>query len=159
MANSPQAKGRVERNHGVYQDRLAKGLRLAGISTIEESNRHLVQTYLPKINEKFAKEPLWPEDAHVPLITPTSLDDIFSYETPRVVSNDYVISDQRPTLPDQAHCTSPSQAKVTCDSQGTARWTHQASLPQYGTRVDRARENTTQGGTSHSLSLSEKKIF
>ncbi|GAB6277849.1 MAG: hypothetical protein SAMD01599839_23890 [Rectinema sp.] len=95
MANSPQAKGRVERNHGVYQDRLAKGLRLAGISTIEEANRHLVQTYLPKINEKFAKAPLRPEDAHVPLTTPTSLDDIFSYETPCVVSNDYVISDKR----------------------------------------------------------------
>lgn len=95
IANSPQAKGRVERNHGVYQDRLVKELRLAGISTIEEANRHLVQTYLPTINEKFAKAPLRPEDAHVPLTTPTSLDDIFSYETPRVVSNDYVISYKR----------------------------------------------------------------
>jgi hypothetical protein len=38
---------------------------------------------------------LRPEDAHVPLTTPTSLDDIFSYETPRVVSNDYVISYKR----------------------------------------------------------------
>jgi len=95
VANSQQAKGRVDRNHGVYQDRLVKELRLAGISTIEEANRHLVQTYLPKINEKFAKEPLRPEDAHVPLTTPTSLDDIFSYETPRVVSNDYVVSYKR----------------------------------------------------------------
>ncbi|GAB6276148.1 MAG: hypothetical protein SAMD01599839_06880 [Rectinema sp.] len=35
-----------------------------------------------------------PENAHVSLTTPTSLDDIFSYETPRVVSNDYVVSDK-----------------------------------------------------------------
>jgi hypothetical protein len=40
-ANSPQAKGRVERNHAVYQDRFVKELRLAGISTIEEANRFL----------------------------------------------------------------------------------------------------------------------
>jgi hypothetical protein len=38
-ANSPQAKGRVERNHGLDQDRLVKELRLAGISTIQEANR------------------------------------------------------------------------------------------------------------------------
>jgi transposase len=63
--------------------------------TIEEANHYLVQTYLPNINDKFAKEPQRSEDAHVPLITPTSLDDIFSYETPRVVSNDYVVSYQR----------------------------------------------------------------
>jgi hypothetical protein len=37
-ANSPQAKGRVERNHGVDQDRLVKELRLEGITTIAEAN-------------------------------------------------------------------------------------------------------------------------
>jgi hypothetical protein len=40
-ANSPRAKGRVERNHGVDQDRLVKALRLEDISTIEEANRFL----------------------------------------------------------------------------------------------------------------------
>jgi len=53
-----------------------KELRMAKISTIEEANRYLREVYLPKINEKFAKAPARPQDAHVPLTTPTSLEDI-----------------------------------------------------------------------------------
>ena len=66
-ANSPQAKGRVERNHGVDQDRLVKELRLAGISRIEEANRFLLETYLPRRNQKFSRPAFDPADAHVPL--------------------------------------------------------------------------------------------
>jgi len=94
-AYSPQAKGRVERSHAVYQDRLMKELRLAGISTIEDANRFLQERSLPAINAKFAKPPLRPENAHVPLHSPIFLADIFCYETPRVVSNDYVVSYHR----------------------------------------------------------------
>ncbi len=46
LANSPQAKGRVERMNGVLQDRLVKALRLAGISDLESANRFLDETYL-----------------------------------------------------------------------------------------------------------------
>ena len=56
-------KGRVERSHGVYQHRLVKELRLAGISTIEDATRYLKEVSLPKINEKFAKAPAQPKDA------------------------------------------------------------------------------------------------
>lgn len=91
-------KGRVERSHGVYQHRLVKELRLAGISTIEDATRYLKEVSLPKINEKFAKVPAQPQDAHVPLTTPTSLEDILCYETPPVVSNDYVVSYKRRLL-------------------------------------------------------------
>ncbi len=73
----PQAKGHVERSHGVYQDSLAE------VSTIEDASRSLEEVYLPKVNEKFAKALLRPQDAHVPLTTPTSLEDILCYETPR----------------------------------------------------------------------------
>jgi len=66
-ARSPQAKGRVERNHGLDQDRLVKELRLAGISTIEQANLFLEKTYLPKMNRKFSRPPAEKEDAHVPL--------------------------------------------------------------------------------------------
>jgi hypothetical protein len=70
-ASSPQAKGRVERNHGVdlglqSADRLVKELRLAGISTIKAANEFLEKIYLPKMNRKFARPPAKPEDAHVP---------------------------------------------------------------------------------------------
>jgi hypothetical protein len=67
QASSPQAKGRVERSHAVYQNRFVKELRLAGISAIEEANRFLSQMPIPKTNAKFAKPSADPRDAHVPL--------------------------------------------------------------------------------------------
>ena len=90
-AGSPQAKGRVERSHGVYQDRFVKELRLADISTIEQANRFLTETYLPSVNSKFAIEPVNSENAHVSLLPHQSLKDIFCFEEQRVVSQDYVI--------------------------------------------------------------------
>jgi hypothetical protein len=51
----------VERNHGLDQDRLVKELRLAGISTIEQANRFLLETYLPR---EFARPAASREDAH-----------------------------------------------------------------------------------------------
>ncbi len=65
-ANSPQAKGRVERVHQTFQDRFVKALRLADIDTIEAADA-LLQTYLPDHNTRFAKPPRCPEDAHRPL--------------------------------------------------------------------------------------------
>jgi hypothetical protein len=89
-ANSPQAKGRVERNHALDQDRLVKELRLAGISTIAEANRFLEKTYLPQINGKFSRPAADPADAHVPLGT-VDLRDILCFEYERTVTNDYVV--------------------------------------------------------------------
>ena len=63
VARSPQAKGRFERNAGVYQDRLVKGLRPEKIDTIEKAN-----AFLERLNARFAKPPIDPEDAHVPLV-------------------------------------------------------------------------------------------
>jgi len=90
VANSPQAKGRVERNHAVYQDRFVKELRLRGISTIDEANRFLEMEYLPAINKKFAKKPAKKEDAHVPVMKNQDFKNIFCFENTRVVSNDYI---------------------------------------------------------------------
>jgi hypothetical protein len=89
-AYSPQAKGRVERNHGVDQDRLVKELRLAGIATIAEANQFLEKTYLPKMNKKFSVPAAQPQDAHVPL-GKVSLKDIMCLEYERTVANNYVI--------------------------------------------------------------------
>ena len=89
-AHSPQAKGRVERNHGVDQDRLVKELRLAGISTIPEANRFLEKTYLPAMNRKFARPAANPQDAHVPL-GEVNLQDILCREYERTVANNYVV--------------------------------------------------------------------
>ena len=95
VAYSPEAKGRVERNHGIYQDRFVKELRLAGISTQDEANEFLRSTYLPAINARFARPPAEPEDGHVPFQDTIDLRDIFCREETRVVSRDHVINFER----------------------------------------------------------------
>jgi hypothetical protein len=89
-ANSPQAKGRAERNHGVYQDRFVKELRLAGISTPEAANIFPAETYLPKINAKFEVSPADSADGHAPLLGADPRE-IFVFEHTRSVSNDYAV--------------------------------------------------------------------
>lgn len=84
-ANSPQAKGRVERKNGVFQDRLIKEMRLRGISSIEEGNAYLPE-FLEKINQKFGKEPASKEDAHRPLRKEDDLERIFARKEPRKLS-------------------------------------------------------------------------
>ncbi|MBW6532678.1 ISNCY family transposase [Sphingomonas sp. RRHST34] len=65
-ANSPQAKGRVERANGTLQDRLVKAMRLAGISSIDEANAFL-PSYVAQHNARFACAPADPRDVHRPL--------------------------------------------------------------------------------------------
>jgi transposase len=83
-ANSPQAKGRVERNHGVDQDRLIKTLRLEGICTIADANKYLLGTYLPKMNGKFSRPARDSDDAHVNM-GKAKLDDILCMEFDRKI--------------------------------------------------------------------------
>ena len=59
-ANSPQAKGRVERGHGTHQDRLVKELRLAGISNKEQANSFVRDVYFPAHNARFGVAPANP---------------------------------------------------------------------------------------------------
>jgi hypothetical protein len=97
-AHSPQAKGRVERNHRVHEcsvyyrtlDRLVKELRLAGISAIAEANRFLEKTCLPKMNQKFSRPAAKPENAHTPPGN-VKLKNIMRLEYKRTVANNYVI--------------------------------------------------------------------
>ncbi|MEA1898037.1 MAG: ISNCY family transposase [Bacteroidota bacterium] len=90
-AYSAQAKGRVERNHAVYQDRFVKELKLKGIKTIEEANGLLSGGFVNKLNEKFAKPAASDEDAHVPLSVNDDLDQILCWEYKRQVKNDWSI--------------------------------------------------------------------
>ena len=90
-AHSPQAKGRVERFFGTAQDRLVKGLRKAGVQTLEEANRYLELEYLPQWSSRFTLEPANPTDAHRPLGAEHDLAAILSHVEERVVGNDYTI--------------------------------------------------------------------
>lgn len=90
-ASSPQAKGRVERKHGVQQDRLIKELRLKGIASREEANRFLQEEYLPEHNQRFAKPPARSGDFHRPVPQRLDLRRVFCLEEERRVSNDWVV--------------------------------------------------------------------
>lgn len=90
-ANSPQAKGRVERNHSTHQDRLIKKMRRLGISRYERANRYLLDSYLPEHNTRFAVAPAEAADFHDELRSDLDLDTVFCLECERVVSNDGVI--------------------------------------------------------------------
>lgn len=90
-AHSPQAKGRVERSHGVDQDRLIKQMGLLGISTIEAANRFLDEIYLPRMQKKFAVAPASSADAHRSA-EGFDLEAILSTQEPRCVAHDYTVS-------------------------------------------------------------------
>ena len=90
LANSPQAKGRVERMNGVLQDRLVKAMRLAGINDIAKANEFLKKTYLPEHNRKFRYEPASAMDAHQAV--PRNLDEVLSWEEERVAQRDWTVA-------------------------------------------------------------------
>lgn len=89
-ANSPQAKGRVERANQTFQDRLVKELRLQGINNYQEANAYLPE-FLKFYNHKFAVLPRSTDDVHVPLDSTLDLDFLFSIHASRIISKDLQI--------------------------------------------------------------------
>ncbi len=90
-ASSPQAKGRVERNHGTHQDRMIKKLRRKKIDSYAAANQYLEQEYLPEHNRRFARPAARTEDYHGRKPSGRELRQIFRLETERSISNDWVI--------------------------------------------------------------------
>jgi hypothetical protein len=90
LANSPQAKGRVERMNGVLQDRLVKALRLAGISDLAGANRYLAEAFLPAFNRRFQRPAASPADVHGSV--PRQLAEVLSWEVQRVVQGDWTVA-------------------------------------------------------------------
>ena len=90
-ASTPQAKGRVERNHGTHQDRLIKKLRRKGIASHAAVNEYLQGEYLPEHNRRFARAAAQAEDYHGRKPSARELREIFRLETERTIGNDWVI--------------------------------------------------------------------
>jgi len=113
-ANSPQAKGRVERMHGTHQDRLVKKLRRRQISSHEAANVYLEREYLPEHNRRFARTAAKPEDYHRGAPRAAELDRIFRLERERTISEDWVVRyDNRFfQLQPQSRHYAPTQGKV-----------------------------------------------
>jgi len=104
-ANTPQAKGRVERANKTLQDRLTKELRLQNISTPEEANQWL-PTFMEEYNRRFSTVPRSDIDSHVPLSDSNNLDFILCRKETRVLSKNltfqyykkiYQIHEDRPS--------------------------------------------------------------
>ncbi len=90
-AYSPQARGRSERNFGTWQRRLPQELRVRGITTKEEANHFLRESYIAEFNRKFTVAAGQPESAFVPL-GGKNLERIFTLQHERVVNRDNTIS-------------------------------------------------------------------
>jgi len=90
-AHSAQAKGRVERNFLTAQDRLVKGMRVAGVKTIEEANQYLDQDYLAWWKRELTVEAAHADDAHRPLDKSHNLAASLSHVETRQVRNDYTL--------------------------------------------------------------------
>jgi transposase len=87
---SPQARGRIERLWGTFQDRLKSELRIAGARTIEEGDR-VLWDFLPRFNERFAVPAGEPGLAYRPLPDGLNPDEVFCFKYERSVSKDNVV--------------------------------------------------------------------
>ena len=90
-ANSPQAKGRVERLFKTLQDRLVREMRLRGVKSVDEANEFL-DAYLPKHNARFRKQARLETDLHHLALHARELDRIFCIKEERTVKNDFTIA-------------------------------------------------------------------
>ncbi len=93
-ANTPQAKGRVERANLTLQDRLVKELRLRGISSMEDANRY-APTFMADFNRKFARPPRSDHDAHRPLRSTDNLDEVFRWRETRTLTSNLTVHYRR----------------------------------------------------------------
>jgi transposase/predicted transcriptional regulator len=90
-AHSPQAKGRIERSNGIYQDRLVKELRLQNISDISDANKFLKDYFIDNLNKKFSCLPENNLDLHCKNFKEINLSKIFCFRYKRVISNDWTV--------------------------------------------------------------------
>jgi transposase len=114
-AGSPEAKGRVERNHGTHQDRLVKKLRRQKIATHAAVNQYLEQEYCDDHNRRFAVDAVSAVDYHLPSPGAKRLRQIFRLETERVLGNDWVVRHDNRfyQVEGQSRNYAPAKSKVT----------------------------------------------
>lgn len=96
-AHSPQAKGRIERSFGTWQSRLIPELRKRGIKRIDTANKYIQETFIPKHNRLFAKDPKKFPNAFIP-IKDLNLDYILAEHYRLTVTNDHIVSSKRAGL-------------------------------------------------------------
>ena len=116
FARSPQAKGRVERTAGTFQDRLVTELRLAGVTTIDEANK-VLWDFLPRFNEQFGVPPQQPDVAYRPVGPDMFLGRILCFKHRRKVARDNTVKYNWCTLQLLPSMERPSYAGVQVEVQ------------------------------------------
>ena len=120
-ANTPQAKGRVERANQTLQDRLVKEMRLRGINDMQQGNAYLPE-FMADFNRRFAVQPRSSLDAHRPMQAHHNLDQILAWQETRLITKNltlqfknvvYQIQTDRP-----AYALHHAQVTVCQDDQG-----------------------------------------
>jgi transposase len=97
FARSPEAKGRVERANGTFQDRLVSELRLAGASTMEEANS-VLETFVPRFNERFGVPAAELEPSYRAADPDIDIDGVLCFKEQRRVAKDNTVQYHRHTL-------------------------------------------------------------
>ena len=128
-ADSPQAKGRIERLFGTFQDRLIKEMRLVGVRTLEEANRFLVH-YLPIYTRRFSVKPVEAVDFHRPAPHPRDLEGILCVKAERVLRNDFTVA-YNGKLYQIAEVTRAKRVAIQERLDGTMRILHQGPPLRY----------------------------
>lgn len=128
-ANSPQAKGRVERVNRTFQDRLVKELKLLGIGGIQQANAYLEKTFLTSLNELISRIPAGGANLHRPLPRTVRLEDVLCHQEPRSVGQDWCVTYDNRILQilkkHQALALAGKRIEVLHRTDGTLRLMHQ----------------------------------
>jgi transposase len=111
QARSPQAKGRVERLWGTFQDRLVSELRLAGVTTLEDANRVLCR-FLEDFNRRFAVPAANPELAYRPCPVGFKPEEVFCFKYQRLVASDNTVQFGQQRLQILGSAQRPSYARA-----------------------------------------------
>jgi hypothetical protein len=154
-ARSPQAKGRVERKHGVYQDRWVKELRLKGVNDLAAASL-LLPEFTGRLNEKFGVKPAREVDLHRPVQPGISLDDIFCWEETRVLRNDWTVRYENRILQvTRQSSLPPTRKRVTILKRldGTLRMEYRGQRIQFQELTEASPEKPEQEG----LQVSQNK--
>lgn len=136
FANSPQAKGRVERVNETLQDRLPKEMRLLGINTLEAGNQYL-PTFIEEFNEQFGISPASRETVCFPLATHEILADILVTKETRIISKNLSVSYENkllqitPAKGTGGRALIHLQIEVRQDTQGEVTLHHKGKLLKY----------------------------
>jgi hypothetical protein len=146
-ANSPQAKGRIERLFKTLQDRLVKEMRLRGIRTIEEANGFL-EEYLPVYNKRFTVCAKGKDNLHRPLCKEVDLDGILCIKTERRLRNDFTVAHNNKLYQVKDHLHT-SKVIVEDRLDGSLRITYKDRVLKYREITERPRPITPTSSTAN----------